>query len=115
MNPLLDIKEPIQISDSASKQLNKILKDNTDSEKYLRIGVKGGGCSGLSYILDLETKQEFDGEFEVNGVKFIMDQRHIMYLEGTKLEFSDGLDNRGFEFVNPNATETCGCGSSFSA
>ncbi len=109
------VAEPIKINDSASRQLQKVLNSNSDAEKHLRIGVKGGGCSGLSYILELDSKTDYDDEYTVNGVSFIMDRRHLLYLEGTELQFSDGLDNRGFEFVNPNASETCGCGTSFKA
>lgn len=109
------VAEPVKISDTAAKQLAKVLANNTDDGKFLRIGVKGGGCSGLSYILELDSKTDYDDEYTVNGVSFIMDRRHLLYLEGTELTYSDGLDNRGFEFVNPNASETCGCGTSFKA
>jgi iron-sulfur cluster assembly protein len=109
------VAEPIKISDSASKQLKKVLQSNSDEDKFLRIGVKGGGCSGLSYILELDSRTEYDDDYTINGIAFILDRRHLLYLEGTELQFSDGLDNRGFEFVNPNASETCGCGTSFKA
>ncbi|TNE71259.1 iron-sulfur cluster assembly accessory protein [bacterium] len=109
------VAEPIKISDSASKQLQKVLSDNSEADKVLRIGVKGGGCSGMSYILELDNKTDYDDVYTVNGVEFVLDRRHLLYIEGTELQFSDGLDNRGFEFVNPNATETCGCGTSFKA
>jgi iron-sulfur cluster assembly protein len=109
------VAEPVLISDTAAKQLKKVIQTNTEPEKKLRIGVKGGGCSGLSYILELDVQGDYDDTYTVNGVEFILDRRHLMYLEGTELQFSDGLDNRGFEFVNPNASSTCGCGTSFSA
>lgn len=106
--------DPVVITDSAAQQLLKILGEQNDFGQYLRIGVKGGGCSGLSYVLDLDEKKEYDEEYEINGVPFILDRRHRLYLEGTIIDFSTGLDNRGFTFENPNASSTCGCGSSFS-
>ena len=109
------VAEPILINDSASKQLKKVISQNAETDKFLRIGVKGGGCSGMSYILEMDTKTEYDDVYTVNEVEFILDRRHLLYLEGTELQFSDGLDNRGFQFVNPNASSTCGCGTSFSA
>ena len=106
--------DPVVITDSAAQQLKKILEQQNNSEKYLRIGVKGGGCSGLSYVLDMDVKEDYDEEYQVKGVPFILDRRHRLYLEGTVIDFSEGLDNRGFTFENPNAASTCGCGSSFS-
>ena len=105
--------DPVEITDSAAGQLKKILNEQIDTGKYLRIGVKGGGCSGLSYVLDVDEKKEYDEEYVVKGVSFILDRRHRLYLEGTIIDFSVGLDNRGFTFENPNASSTCGCGSSF--
>lgn len=109
------VSEPIKLNDPAAKQLAKVIANNTDVEKKLRIGVKGGGCSGLSYILELDKPTEYDDEYTIHGVLVIIDRRQLLYLEGMELLFSDGLDNRGFEFVNPNASSTCGCGTSFSA
>lgn len=107
--------EPVTITDSAIKQLKKILEESTVPENhFLRIGVKGGGCSGLSYVLDFDEKKQYDKVFEFKELSFIVDRRHLMYLEGTLLDFSEGLDNRGFTFDNPNAESTCGCGNSFS-
>ncbi len=81
----------------------------------LRVGVRGGGCSGMSYILGFDRQREQDLEFEVDGIVVFMDKRQGLYLMGTTLDYHDGLDARGFTFENPNATATCGCGSSFSA
>lgn len=106
--------DPIEITKAASERLQQIIEEQKDNNTYLRIGVKGGGCSGLSYTLDFDEKKEYDEDYVVNDVPFILDKRHRMYLEGTRLTFSTGLDNRGFEFENPNASDTCGCGSSFS-
>ena len=85
------------------------------NEFSLRVGVKGGGCSGMSYILGFDRQREQDLEFEVDGIAVVMDKRHGLYLMGITLDYQDGLDARGFTFENPNATATCGCGSSFSA
>lgn len=85
------------------------------SDQYLRIGVKGGGCSGMSYILEFSPKTDMDVLVEQPGLEVVVDKRHLLYLGGTRLDFSDGLDNRGFVFSNPKAVSTCGCGSSFSA
>lgn len=109
------VSEPIKLNDAAAKQLAKVIANNTEPEKKLRLGVKGGGCSGLSYILELDTATEYDDEHTLKGVSVIIDRRQLLYLEGTELHFSDGLDNRGFEYINPNASSTCGCGTSFSA
>lgn len=107
--------EPIKITDTAAEQLRQILTEKeVPKNSFLRVGVKGGGCSGLSYILDIDEKKDYDDEYEINGVPFILDRRHKLYIEGTVIDFSSGLDNRGFTFDNPNAQTTCGCGSSFS-
>jgi iron-sulfur cluster assembly protein len=82
---------------------------------YLRVGVKGGGCSGFSYSLDLtETKREEDECWQQDGIEIICDAKSMLYLDGTKIDFKDEIMGRGFVFLNPNATSTCGCGSSFS-
>lgn len=84
-----------------------------DHSNSLRIGVKGGGCSGLSYVLGFDKKEEKDEEFEADGVRFIMNKAHELYLAGMEIDWENGLNNRGFAFHNPNASSTCGCGSSF--
>ena len=81
----------------------------------LRIGVKGGGCSGFSYILGFDLMKEKDDVYEVNGLKVYMEKSHGMYLAGMEIDWVEGLNNRGFTFNNPNATSSCGCGTSFSA
>ena len=81
----------------------------------LRIGVKGGGCSGFSYILGFDKKNENDDEYDVNGLKVYMQKSHAIYLLGMEIDWVEGLNNRGFSFNNPNASSTCGCGTSFSA
>jgi iron-sulfur cluster assembly protein len=105
----------IKISDSAAKEIKRLLQDENIGEgKLLRVGVKGGGCSGLSYILDFDEKKAMDEVHQVNGVEVLLDPRHAIYLMGIEVDFERGLNDRGFIFNNPNAKETCGCGTSFS-
>ena len=82
--------------------------------KHLRLGVKGGGCSGMSYILGFDKKEADDETFEIDGIPVLMKNAHGLYLYGMEVDYSDGLNARGFVFNNPNASKTCGCGSSFS-
>ena len=84
------------------------------SKPYIRVGVKGGGCSGMTYVLEYDDKQEGDQEFIIDTVPVIMNKAHEMYLFGMQIEFEGGLNSRGFTFKNPNASSTCGCGTSFS-
>ena len=107
---------PIQISQKAVEEIKKILVNKQIPEGYsLRVGVKGGGCSGMSYVLGFDQKKQYDQTFEVEGIPMIMDKRHGLYLMNTVVDYHDGLNARGFTFENPNAQSTCGCGSSFSA
>jgi len=107
---------PIQISDAAVKQLHRIKDEqNLPDGHGLRVGVKGGGCSGFSYVLGFDLPKENDDNFEVNGLTVYMQKAHAMYLMGMEIGWVEGLNNRGFTFTNPNATDTCGCGTSFSA
>lgn len=112
---LNDTTETVVLTPSAARQLRTLREQEADAGKSLRIGVKGGGCSGMSYILAFDTPTAMDVTFEQDGVEFVVDKRHLLYLGGTVLDFSEGLDNRGFVFSNPKAVSTCGCGSSFSA
>ena len=108
--------QPITLTEGAVKELKSIRKSEGIPENYgLRIGVKGGGCSGYSYILGFDDKKESDKEYEVNGVKVYIDKTHAIYLLGIEIDFEQDLNNRGFSFNNPNAEDTCGCGTSFSA
>jgi iron-sulfur cluster assembly protein len=107
----------IKVSDIANKKVIQLmLDDGFDAAKdYVRVGVKSGGCSGLSYDLTFDNKQEEkDKVFEENGIKIIVDKKSFLYLVGTVLEYSGGLNGKGFVFNNPNANRTCGCGESFS-
>ena len=88
-------------------------QEGFDASLSLRIGVKGGGCSGMTYILRFEQKKENDIEFESEGIKCVMDKAHEMYLQGMHIDWQQGLNNRGFNFINPNASSSCGCGTSF--
>ncbi|GMQ82905.1 MAG: iron-sulfur cluster assembly accessory protein [Rhodothermia bacterium] len=104
------------MTSKANSEIRRIMAAKEIPDGYsLRVGVRGGGCSGMSYILGFDRQREQDLEFEVDGIAVVMDKRHGLYLMGTTLDYRDGLDARGFTFENPNATETCGCGSSFAA
>jgi iron-sulfur cluster assembly protein len=105
------------VSQIIKKQQEAATKNGSEPAKmYLRVGVKGGGCSGFSYTLDLtETISEQDETFNQHGIEVVCDPKSLLYLEGTQVDFKDELMGRGFVFSNPNATSSCGCGSSFSA
>ena len=105
----------IKITEKAAKEVKKIMKENKVPETYgLRVGVKGGGCSGLTYSLGFDAgSKEGDTMIESNGIKLFIDGKSLFYLPGTLLDFTDGLNGKGFVFNNPNATKTCGCGESF--
>ncbi len=105
----------ISISDKAAKKAREFAHKDEVEEFGLRVGVKGGGCSGLTYTLaiDAESGPE-DKVIEENGIKLFIDKKSYVFLAGTVLEYSDGLNGKGFEFHNPNAKTTCGCGTSFS-
>lgn len=110
------VTAPITLTPGAVEQLTLIRQQENIPEEYgLRVGVKGGGCSGFSYILGFDLPQEGDDLFEVSGVKVLMNRAHAIYLLGMEIDFVNGLDNRGFKFNNPNASSTCGCGTSFAA
>lgn len=108
----------IYISDKAKEKVHQLMKDagvGNDSSYFLRVGVVGGGCSGLSYKLDFDNEvKPMDQVFEDKGVKIVTDLKSFLYLVNTELEFSDGLNGKGFHFSNPNASRSCGCGESFS-
>ncbi len=108
----------IHLTETAAKEIQSIINaQELDKEKVcLRVGVKGGGCSGFSYILDLtEQSKDSDEAFADHGVKIVCDPKSYLYLNGTTIDFKDEVMGRGFTFTNPNATSSCGCGSSFSA
>ena len=106
----------ITLTENAAKEVKRLMEAQNLSDANLRMGVKGGGCSGMSYTLNFEPEtREHDEIFEVHGVKVAIDPKSLLYLEGITLDFVNGLEGTGFKFVNPNATKSCGCGSSFSA
>jgi iron-sulfur cluster assembly protein len=109
----------INLSESAAREIKTIITQQglPAGETKLRVGVKGGGCSGFSYMLDLteEPKGELDEEMDSNGIKILCDMKSYLYLNGVEIDFKDEVMGRGFVFKNPNATSSCGCGSSFTA
>jgi iron-sulfur cluster assembly protein len=105
----------VTVTDKAKDRIETLRQEEgrTD-ENHIRVGVEGGGCSGLMYNLEFDTnKQPTDMIFEDKGIRIVVDKKSILYLAGTVLDFSDGLNGKGFQFVNPNASRTCGCGESF--
>ena len=107
----------IKVADTAKNQVSKLMIGGGFNPKddFIRVGVKSGGCSGLSYELNFDKNKEDDDKvFEHNGIKIVVDKKSFLYLIGTTLEYSGGLNGKGFVFKNPNASRTCGCGESFS-
>jgi iron-sulfur cluster assembly protein len=106
----------INVTDKAKEKIKELKKSEGHAEQSnLRVSVQGGGCSGLMYSLGFdETIKPTDEIFEDKGVKILVDKKSLLYLIGTTLDFSDGLNGKGFQFINPNASRTCGCGESFS-
>ncbi len=105
---------PVTLTEGAIEELNRLMNEpGFDKSQYLRIGVKGGGCSGMTYVLGFDKLEENDEEFELGGVHCIMTKSHGLYLMGMEIDFQGGLNTRGFTFSNPNASKTCGCGTSF--
>lgn len=103
----------LNVSPNAIEELKRLSLENPEIGALVRIGVKGGGCSGMTYILDYQKASDTDLILDFDGLKIAVDPAHAIYLHGVSLDFAEGLNNRGFTFTNPNATETCGCGTSF--
>ena len=106
----------IEVTQKAAKHIRKFaVKEGYEETFALRVGVKGGGCSGLLYVLEIEPDQaaETDRVIDDNGIRIFIDKKAYIFLAGTQLDFSDGLNGKGFVFQNPNATKACGCGNSF--
>ena len=104
----------VTVSESAAKKLTSLIEESGFKTPFVRVSVKGGGCSGLSYDLSFDTEQQpADTLAEDKGVQILIDMKSLLYLYGTELDFSDGLNGKGFQFINPNASRTCGCGESF--
>lgn len=107
---------PVTLTAGALAELHKLIDQQEIGPDFgLRIGVEGGGCSGMSYILGFDQQKDGDTEYNISGIRVFMNKAHGMYLAGMEIDFRSGLDARGFTFNNPNASSTCGCGSSFSA
>jgi iron-sulfur cluster assembly protein len=108
------IKNPINFTDKAIAEVKRLMNEpDFDGTKMLRVGVKGGGCSGMTYVLDFDTFKDNDVVYEKDGVNFIIDNSQSIYLFSMEVEWEGGLNSRGFTFNNPNASSTCGCGTSF--
>ncbi len=106
---------PVQFTAGAVTEIKRLMaEDGFDTTQKLRVGLKGGGCSGLSYVLGFDQQTEEDETFEYEGVPCIMNKSHQLYLFGMEIDWQGGLNSRGFTFTNPNASKTCGCGTSFS-
>jgi iron-sulfur cluster assembly protein len=105
----------IEVTDAARNEAKRLLEQgDLGSEAFIRVSVKGGGCSGLMYDLDFDNKLlEGDKKMDDNGLSVVVDKKSFLYLIGTQLDFSGGLNGKGFQFINPNASRTCGCGESF--
>ena len=107
-------QSPVKFTQGAINELKRLMNDpGFDQSQFLRIGVKGGGCSGLSYVLGFDSKKDSDEMFDYEGLSFVMEKSHEMYLFGMEIDWQGGLNSRGFTFRNPNASTTCGCGTSF--
>lgn len=105
----------ILVSDNARDKLNQLLIEDNSGKEYVRVGVESGGCSGLVYKLDFDDSMDNEDELvEHNNIKLVINKKSILFLAGTTLEYSSGLNGKGFVFNNPNANRTCGCGESFS-
>ena len=108
------VDTPVKLTSNAVAEVKRLMSEpGFEQGQYLRLGVKGGGCSGMSYLLGFDKKEADDEAFEIDGVPVVMKNAHGIYLYGMEVDFSDGLNARGFVFHNPNASTTCGCGSSF--
>ncbi|MBI5857509.1 MAG: iron-sulfur cluster assembly accessory protein [Sphingobacteriales bacterium] len=108
------LSNPVSLTAGAISQVKKLMTaEGFDKTQKLRVGVKGGGCSGMTYTLGFDQQDEKDHAFEIEGISCIMNKAHEMYLYGMEVDWQDGLNNRGFTFKNPNANTTCGCGTSF--
>lgn len=108
------VQSPVSLTQGAVNEVKKLMAEpGFEAGQYLRVGVKGGGCSGLSYVLGFDKQEDDDDLFEIEGIPVVMKKAHGIYLMGMQVDFQDGLNARGFVFNNPNASSTCGCGTSF--
>ncbi|HXS35370.1 MAG TPA: iron-sulfur cluster assembly accessory protein [Flavipsychrobacter sp.] len=108
------ISSPVKLTQSAVKEVKRLMSEPSFPEgQFLRVGVKGGGCSGMSYVLGFDAKENDDELYDIEDIPVLMKKSHGIYLFGMEVDFQSGLNARGFVFNNPNASSTCGCGSSF--
>lgn len=111
----MTLTSPVSFTSNAVTEIKRLMQaEGFDTSHHLRIGVKGGGCSGLTYVLGFDKMEESDEAHNFEGLSFIMNKSHGIYLMGMEIDWQDGLNSRGFVFNNPNASKTCGCGTSFS-
>lgn len=110
---MADISDIIVVTEKAQSRILNILQAQDGADQYVRVGVVGGGCSGLSYKIDFDSQKENDNIIEFGEAKILIDPKSSIYLKDTVLDFQDGLKGKGFVFTNPNASNTCGCGESF--
>lgn len=114
MNTTITIHTPVSLTQSAISEIKRLMNEpGFDTTQQLRIGVKGGGCSGMTYVLVFDKVEAEDEQFEIEEIPCIMNKSHGLYLYGMEVDWQGGLNSRGFTFSNPNASKTCGCGTSF--
>nr|WP_294901269.1 iron-sulfur cluster assembly accessory protein [uncultured Pedobacter sp.] len=115
MTNTIEAVAPVTLTEGAKKEIKKLMSQQELDESFgLRLGVEGGGCSGMSYVLGFDQAKEGDSQYDIDGIKVFMHKAHGLYLAGMQVDFQQGLNARGFVFNNPNASSTCGCGTSFS-
>lgn len=111
----LNNEAPVILTEGAKREVRKLMQQQEFGEGFgLRLGVEGGGCAGMNYVLGFDQKKDGDEEYYIDGIKVYMHKAHGLYLIGMQVDFQNGLNARGFTFSNPNAASTCGCGTSFS-
>jgi iron-sulfur cluster assembly protein len=112
---IANLTAPVTLTDGAKKEIIKLIQQQELGDDYgLRLGVEGGGCAGMNYVLGFDQQKDGDQEYYIDGIRVFMHKAHGLYLAGMEVDFKDGLNARGFTFSNPNASSTCGCGTSFS-
>ncbi|MCB0697592.1 MAG: iron-sulfur cluster assembly accessory protein [Chitinophagaceae bacterium] len=108
------VNAPVKFTEGAIEEIKRLMNEPDFIQgQYLRVGVKGGGCSGMTYVLGFDEQEADDTLYEIDGIPVIMKNAHGLYLQGMEIDFQKGLNARGFAFSNPNASSTCGCGTSF--
>lgn len=108
------IQQPVTFTPGAITEIRRLMaEEGFDAQQQLRVGVKGGGCSGMTYVLGFDVPTDKDQTFDIDGIPCIMEKSHGIYLMGMEIDWQGGLNSRGFTFKNPNASSTCGCGTSF--